>query len=131
MVQWRRMTVEISGYAYGGLVRVERSTYVSMRRFLKFFSVQRGTLRESYTASRREEACLLNLCFVVAQWVTSQSVTVDMTVTFLFTHRRLRPKSDQREKIVILVHSALYCPFLSSSFPSTSCTPSCTLSSTT
>ena len=30
--------------------------------------VQRGTPREFDTASRREEACLLNLCYVVAQW---------------------------------------------------------------
>ena len=48
--------------------RVERSTHVSMSRFLKFSSVQRGTPRESDTASRREEACLLNPCNVVAQW---------------------------------------------------------------
>ena len=39
-----------------------------MRRFLKFFSVQRGTPRESDTASRREEARSLNPCNVVAQW---------------------------------------------------------------
>ena len=42
--------------------------HVSMSRFLKIFSVQRGTPRESDTASRREEACLLNLCNVVAEW---------------------------------------------------------------
>ena len=65
--------------------------------FLKIFSVQRGTPRESDTAARLEEACLLNLCDVVVQWVTSQPDTVDMTVTFLSSHRRLGPKSDRRE----------------------------------
>ena len=64
---YRRMTVEISGYEYDEFGRVERSTHVSMRRFLKLFSVQQGTPRESDTASRREEACLWNLCNVVAQ----------------------------------------------------------------
>ena len=68
-----------------------------MLRFSKFFSVQRGTPRESDTASRREEACLLNLCYVVAQKVTSQPDTVDMTVTFLSSHRLLELKSDPRE----------------------------------
>ena len=37
------------------------------RRFLKIFSVQRGTFRESDTASWREETCLLNQCNAVAQ----------------------------------------------------------------
>ena len=61
--------------------RVERSTHVSKRRFLEIFSGQRGTPRESDAASRREEACLLNPCNVVAQLVTSQPVTVDLTLT--------------------------------------------------
>ena len=61
--------------------RVERSTHVSKRGFLEIFSVQRETPRESDTASRREEACLLNLCYVVAQLVTSHLVAVDMTRT--------------------------------------------------
>ena len=68
--------------------RVERSTHVSKRRFfffLKIFSVQRGTPRESDTASRREQACLLNPCNVVAQLVTSQPATVDLTLT-CFSH---------------------------------------------
>ena len=56
-----------------------------MSGFLKFFSVQRGTPRESDTASRREEACLLNPCYGVAQLVTLQLVTVDTAVTF-FSH---------------------------------------------
>ena len=67
-----------------------------MRRFLKFISVRRGTLRESDTASRREEACLLNPCNVVAV-VTLQLDTVDMTVTYFSPHRRLELKSDPRE----------------------------------
>ena len=63
--------------------RVERSTHVSKRRFLEIFSVQRGTPRESDTASRREEACLLNPCNVVAQLVTSQPDAADTTMTFM------------------------------------------------
>ena len=47
--------------------RVKWSTHVSKSRFLETFSMQRGTPRESDTASRREEACLLNPCDVVAQ----------------------------------------------------------------
>ena len=47
--------------------RVERSTHVSKRRFFGVFSVQRGTPRESDTASRPEEVCMLNPCNVVAQ----------------------------------------------------------------
>ena len=43
--------------------------------------MQRGTPRESDTASRREVACLLNPCNVVAQLVTSQPVTVHLTLT--------------------------------------------------
>ena len=73
------------------------STQVSKRRCCDFFSVQRGIPRESDTASRREEACLLNPCYVVAQLVTSQPDTVDMTLTYFSAHRRLGPKSDQRE----------------------------------
>ena len=48
---------------------------------------------------------LLNPCNVVAQQVTSQPVTVDTTVTFLLTHRRLGPKSDI-VKTARLIHSA-------------------------
>ena len=51
--------------------------------FLEIFSVQRGTPRESDTASRREEACLLNPCDVVAQLVTSQPDAADTTMTFM------------------------------------------------
>ena len=36
---------------------------------------------EAYTASRREEACLLNACNVVARQVTSELVTVDLKLT--------------------------------------------------
>ena len=83
-------TVATSDYASHGIlvwwiVRVEWSTHVSKRRIFEIFSVQRGTPRESDTGLRREEACLLNLCNVVAQLVTSQPVTVDTTVTF-FPH---------------------------------------------
>ena len=42
--------------------------------------------------------CLLNLCYVVAQWSHRSLVTVDMTVTFLSSHRRLELKSDPRRK---------------------------------
>ena len=49
--------------------------HVSKLRCLEIFSVQRGTPRESDTALRREEACLLNPCNVVAQLVTSQLAT--------------------------------------------------------
>ena len=49
----------------------------------KIFSVKRGTPREPDTASRREEACLLNPCNVAAQLITSQPVTVDLTMTFI------------------------------------------------
>ena len=56
--------------------------------------MQRGAPRESDTASRREEACLLNPCNVVVQLVTSQPITVDTTMTFFLTLRRLGPKSD-------------------------------------
>ena len=98
MVQWRRVTVEISGYEFDGVGRVERSTHVSTRRLAKFFSVQRGTPRESDTASRREEACLLNLCNVVAQlWSHHSLVQYDMTVTYFSAHRRLELKSDRME----------------------------------
>ena len=76
--------------------RVERSTHVSKRKFCDFFSVQRGTPRESDTASRREEACLLNPCNVVAQLVTSQPVTVDATVTF-FSHSDVLGRVGSRE----------------------------------
>ena len=61
--------------------RVERWTHVRSVDFGKY-SVQRGTPLESDTASRREEACLLNTCYVVAQMVTSQRDTADTTVTF-------------------------------------------------
>ena len=76
--------MEVSGYVWwiGG---VERSTHASKRRFLKIFSVQRGTPRESDTASRLEEACLLNSCYVVAQFHTSLHTQTSWA------------KSDQRE----------------------------------
>ena len=58
------MTLRVTGYGYGGLDEANQ-----------------GTPRESDTASRREEACLLNPCNVVAQLVTSQPVAVDLTQT--------------------------------------------------
>ena len=60
--------MEISGYEYGGLDESNDRHTRASEEFLLFFSVQRGTPRESDTASRREEACLLNHCNVVAQW---------------------------------------------------------------
>ena len=69
--------------------RVERSTHGSKRRFLEIFSVQRGPPRESDTASRREEACFLKQCYVVAQLVTSQPA-VDLTLTCLGPSRITR-----------------------------------------
>ena len=70
-----------------------------MRRFWEF----RGTPREFDTASRREEACLLNLCNVVAQ--------CDM----LLCTDVLGPSRIAEKTILILVHSALCTRFVSSS----------------
>ena len=100
---------------------------MNKRRFLEIFSVQRGTPRESDTASRREEACLLNPCSVVAQLVTSQPVTVDLTLT-CFSHTDvLGPSRIARKQLASsTVHSAhlhvlrgfplLHKKFLASSF---------------
>ena len=82
MVQWRRVAMKVTGYGYGGFVESkDRHTWATVD-FGRFFSAQRGTLRESDTALRREEVCLLNPRNVVWQKVTSQPVTVDTTVTF-------------------------------------------------
>ena len=87
--------------------RVERSTHVSKRRFVEF-SVKRRAPRETDTASRREEACLLNPCNVVAQLVTSQPVTVDTTVTFFSHSDVLGPSRITRKKLSSsIVHSEL------------------------
>ena len=81
--------------------------HVSKRRFLEIFSVQRGTPRESDTASRREEACLLNPCNVVAQWVTSQPVTVDLTLTCFSHSDVLGPSRTSRKQLASsTVHSS-------------------------
>ena len=65
---WRRVTRRVIGYGYEGLDESnDWHTWVSEDLFLKIFSVQRGSLRESDTASRREEACLLIPCNAVAQ----------------------------------------------------------------
>ena len=74
--------------------------------------MQRETPRESDTTSRREEACLLNLCYVVAQQVTSQPDTVDMTVTYFSAHRRLELKSDPRRKQFSSLCTAHFAPVL-------------------
>ena len=92
--------------------RVERSTHVSKRRFvLEIFSLLRGTHRESDTASRCEEACLLNLCNVVAQWSHQQPGTENMTlllcVTFISYTDVLGPSRIAEKTILIIVHSAL------------------------
>ena len=60
--------MQISGYEYGELDESDDRHMKGSVEFLEFFSVQRRTPRESDTASRREEACLLNPCNVVAQW---------------------------------------------------------------
>ena len=100
---------------------------MSKRRVLEIFSVQRGTPRESDTASRREEACLLNKCNVVAQLVTSQPDAVDLTLT-CFSHTDvLGPSRIVRKQLASsTVHSAhshvlrgfplLHKQFLTSSF---------------
>ena len=70
--------------------------------------MQRGTPRESDRASRREEACLLNPCNVVAQLVTSQPVTVVTTVTFFSHSDVLGPSRITRKYLASsIVHSAL------------------------
>ena len=45
--------------------------------------------------------------------VTSQPDAVDVTATFLSSHRRLELKSDPKKTILILVHSALCTHFVS------------------
>ena len=88
MVQWWRVTVEISGYE------------LSMREFLKIFW---GTPRESDTASRREEACLLNPCKCCCT-VWSQPGTTDI----LPVHRRLEFKLDRRNNSHPWAHPFLH-----------------------
>ena len=44
--------------------------------------------------------------------VTSQPDTVDMTVTYFSSHRRLGPKSDQREKQFQSLCTAHFAPVL-------------------
>ena len=56
--------------------------------------MQRGTPRESDTASRRE---LVEPVYLVAQLVTSQPVTVDTTVTFFSHSDVLGPSRNTRE----------------------------------
>ena len=75
---------------------------MSKRRFLENFSVQRGTPRESDTASRREEACLVNPCNVVAQLVTSRPVTCFSCTDVLGPSRITR-----KQLASPIVHSAL------------------------
>ena len=81
---------------------------MSKGRFLEILSVQRGTSRESDTATRREEACLLNPCNVVAQLVTSQPVTVDLTLTCFSCTDVLGPSRITRKQLASsVVHGAL------------------------
>ena len=54
----------------------------------------------------------MNLCYVVAQWVTSQPLTVDMTVTYLSSHRRLELKSDHERKQFSSFCTAHFAPVL-------------------
>ena len=66
--------------------------------------MQRGTLRESDTASRREEACLLNPFNVVAQLVTTACYS-GLDTDMLLVQRRVGPKSDH-EKTTRIIHCA-------------------------
>ena len=69
--------------------------------------MQRGTPRESDTALRREKACLLNPCNVVAQLVTSQPATVDLTLTCFSYTDVLGPSRIVRKQLASsTVHSA-------------------------
>ena len=58
--------------------------------------------RESDTASRREEACLLNLCNVVVQQVTSQPDAVDTTLT-CFSHLDVLGPSRIAEETILII----------------------------
>ena len=78
---------------------------MSKRGIVKKISVQRGTPRESDTASRREEACLLIPCNVVPQLVTSQPVTADLTLT-CFSHTDVLGPSRKSRKTARIIHSA-------------------------
>ena len=51
--------------------------------FCEFSQCNEGRLANLTQPSRREEACLLNPCIVVAQLVTSQPDAVDTTMTFM------------------------------------------------
>ena len=73
--------------------------------FVEIFSVQRGAPRESDTASRREEACFLNPCIVVAQLVTSQPAIVDLTLT-CFSYTDVMGPSRISVKTARIIHSA-------------------------
>ena len=64
---------------------------MSKRRFLEI-SVQTETPRESDTASRCEEACLLNLCCCTVGHITACYSILDTDM--LLTLRRIGPKSD-------------------------------------
>ena len=79
MVDWTSRTIDTCEQALFFLVGI--------------FSVQRGTPRESDTASRREKACLLNPCNVVAQLV-HHSLHCGLDTDMLLTHKRFGPKSD-------------------------------------
>ena len=65
--------------------------------------------RETDTASRREEACLLKPCDDVAQLDTSQPVTVDMTIKFFSYSDGLGPSRFTRKKELAssVAHSTL------------------------
>ena len=55
------------------------------------------TQKHKNTKTQKHKNCLLNSCNDVAQLVTSQPCTVDMTLTSFSSHRRLELKSDRIE----------------------------------
>ena len=71
-----------------------------------------GRAKELVIQGFSGRTCLLNPCTVVAQLVTSQLDTVDMTVTFLSSDRRLELKSDPREKQFSSLCTAHFAPIL-------------------
>ena len=74
--------------------------------------MQRGTPRESDTASRREEARLLNPCNVVALLVTSQLVTVDLTRTCFSYTDVLGPSRISRKQLASSIVLSALAPVL-------------------
>ena len=73
--------------------------------------MKRGTPLEPDTAWRREEACKLNPCVVVAQLLTSQLATVVLTMTDITHLDVLRPsRITRKEPEIHVVHNAFVAP---------------------